>query len=179
MFKNKHYKFIVFLGIGIVLITIILAVFARFDFIKRTHNLVKVTDEKCEFKKTCQFYDKKIYLEYLNKQIVIKSAERKWKMNKLKTIKDPQIWEYNLFADLEEEKAKIAKWDSSFEEMVDTWCNATMNSFARIYFEPSALLECKLDFELRAISELDHLYYYNIMVEIPGSKGVRGFEPSR
>lgn len=109
------------------------------------------------------------------------SAEREWKQRKLETIRHPQINVNDMVTNLKEEQQKMRRWRVGFEESRDAWCEAE-DAFIDGSGSTGGISQCKLDFEIMAINDLNNLYYGVIFSEtniyIVGSEGIPDFEPT-
>src|SRR3989339_206657 len=107
-----------------------------------------------------------------------KAAEREWKQKKIELLKHPEINVYDFFGILSNEQTKIKKWRENFEKFRDIWCDA-VTSFRSGSFEPYDVAACKLEIDMRAIKELNNIYYEIIMKNVYDSDGIKDFEPTQ
>lgn len=120
--------------------------------------------------------------ECLIEQLDRASALREWKQKKLETLKHPEINLNNLIGGelrLQEEQKGIKKWRENFEETRDVWCEASNAFLLGMSGIPGVITECKLNYEIMAIKNLDDIYYNNILKvkDTFDNKGVADFEP--
>ena len=104
------------------------------------------------------------------------SAEREWKQRKLENLKDSEINIGNLVPVLGDEQAKIRKWRLGFESGRNAWCEA-QSAFVAGSGTPGGIANCELEIELKAIHNLNFLYYDSV-VNFNESKGILDFEPT-
>lgn len=104
------------------------------------------------------------------------AAEREWKQRKLEAIKSPQVNEENMVPQLSDEQEKIRKWRQNFETGRDSWCEAQM-SFRAGSGTPGGIAACELEFEIKAIEDLNYLHY-DIIVKSDYGTGIPNFEPT-
>lgn len=102
------------------------------------------------------------------------AAEREWKQRKIET------WEnYNIYEvmDLEGSIDRITDWRIDFEKARDAWCNATDSTFYFGSGTPYAVAQCQLSFEIKAINDLNYLYYDRL--HDYGREDIKDFEPTK
>lgn len=124
----------------------------------------------------CTFTSNAAWRDCLAKAVDLASKEREWKQKKLEKIKSPEINIDEMLPQLEDEQNKILMWRKSFETNRDIWCAAKV-SFRQGSGIPGATYECQLEIELKAITDLNFLYY-DIIMHDSYAKGIPDFELS-
>jgi len=128
-------------------------------------------NEKC-IKDTSNVYRTECAIELLDR----KAAEREWKQRKIETWKHENMYD---LMDFEGSQNKIAVWREGFEKARDAWCAATKSTFFWGSALPFSVAECELSFELRAIDDLNFLYYDWIKQHKYSGDDIIGFEPTK
>lgn len=148
-----------------------------------TQNQVVTTDETQDkphsedfSKYACEFTSNVGWTECTIEALDRASAEREWKQRKLEVIKNPQVNEENMTPELVDEQNKILKWRKNFETGRDSWCEARL-SFRAGSGTPGGIADCALEFEIRAIKDLNFLHYDIIRKDYEGT-GISNFEPT-
>lgn len=126
-------------------------------------------------KYACEFTSNVGWTECIIEKLDIAAAEREWKQRKLEKIKSPEVNEYNMTPELSDEVKKIRRWRETFEVGRDAWCDAKL-SFRAGSGTPGGIADCKLEFEIEAIKDLNYLYY-DVIVDSDYGKGMPDFEP--
>jgi len=165
--------------VGIVIFVVIVGI-ASLDKTKKT----KVITDDIEYKVhsenfdrySCEFISNVGWTTCTIEALDRASAEREWKQRKLEVIKSPQVNEESMVPQLNDEQEKMRRWRINFETGRDSWCEAKL-SFKAGSGTPGGVADCKLQFELQAIKDLNFLHYDIVIIDSYG-EGISDFEPT-
>ncbi len=161
--------------IGILVLFVVIGIIALKKNEKPNTEIASERNENLD-KYTCEFVNNVDWTRCTIKVLDRASAEREWKQRKLEEIKSTQVNEENMIPELVDEQNKIRKWRLGFETGRDSWCESEM-SFEASSGTPGAIADCKLGFELKAITILNDLHYGTIITDDRGA-GIPDFEPT-